>query len=273
MTISNPSEPLEDFGQEATRLIDVGKERGIILRLMGACAIMLHSPKYGYLYADMGRELSDLDLLTYSKFRGKLQKFFAGDAHVGSLQPDLYSKSGGMGYVPDKWFPWQALFMSRHRYLDVKRNRAIDVFIDKLEFCHSIDFKNRLEIDYPTIPLTDMLMTKLQIVQLTEKDMKDVTILFTEHDISDKDEKEFVNSKYLAKRFSDDWGYYHTATGNIKKVLNFIPHFPNLDQNLAQTVSSKLNKLLEIIENEPKSGKWNKRAKVGTSKMWYNKIE
>ena len=38
--------------------------------------------------------------------------------------------------------------------------------------CHKLDLKDRLGLDKLTIPLADLLVTKLQVVEITEREYK-----------------------------------------------------------------------------------------------------
>ena len=59
----------------------------------------------------------------------------------------------------------------------------LDVFFDRLEFCHVIDVRNRIEYDVRTLPLAELLLGKLQIMQINAKDVLDASILLLEHDL------------------------------------------------------------------------------------------
>ena len=147
-----------------------------------------------------------------------------------------------------------------------------DSFFDKLAFCHTINFAGRLELDSPTITLGDLLLEKMQIVEINEKDIKDTLIMLREHEIQES-EKESVNARYIAKLLSDDWGFYHTATTNLDKVKSHLDKFTSLSDEDRQDIRSKVDILLGAIEKEPKSMKWQMRAKIGTRKIWYTKVE
>jgi len=244
----------QDFINEAERIIEHATKRGITLRLMGACAIMLHCPKCGYLYQEMNRPLSDIDLMTYSKFNPMIK--------------DLFKE---VGYSPYERF--NTLYgHKRQLYSNNTNNIKADVFFDRLEMCHTIEFKGRLELDRPTITLSDILLEKMQIVKINEKDIKDTIIMLREHDVSEN-EKETINSRYIAKLMSNDWGFCYTTTTNLNKIKAFLNHYSVLTDEDRKDVASKIDKLLRAIENEPKSLKWKMRAKVGTSKKWYVDVE
>jgi hypothetical protein len=146
------------------------------------------------------------------------------------------------------------------------------VFLDRLEMCHIVDFRGRLEIDYPTVSLTDYLLAKMQIVKLNEKDVKDAIVLLIEHDIGSKD-KEKIDSDYISRLLSEDWGFYYTFTTNINKIRQRVEEFEVISPEEKQKLIQNVDSLLGSIENRPKSFKWKMRARVGTKQKWYNEVE
>ena len=93
----------------------------------------------------------------------------------------------------------------------------VDVFYEKLDFCHVIRWEDRLEVDHPSIPLAEMLLEKMQIVQINEKDVIDTIMLLLEHPLGDID-KETINIKRVAELCASDWGLWRTTTMNLDKV-------------------------------------------------------
>jgi hypothetical protein len=157
--LSAPSTTGASFVEEATKIVDAAKEKGIALRIMGATAVRIHCSKFSYLHDALQREITDIDFVGYGKQNSNVLKLL--DA---------------LGYVSDKRMR-MFQFMGRYLFENPANKRHIDVFFDKLEFCHTIDFKGRLELDYPTISLSDILLQKMQIVQINEKDIRDTMVL------------------------------------------------------------------------------------------------
>jgi hypothetical protein len=165
------------------------------------------------------------------------------------------------------------LFVGRCIFIDNSGKRPhVDVFLDKLDFNHVIDFKGRLELDFPTIPLADLLLEKVQIVHINEKDIKDSILLLLEHDVGEGD-NETINMERIVKLMAENWGFYYTSTMNLKKIEKFLTRYDTLTQEQRNIVSSRIEKLSQNIENAPKSLRWKLRARVGTSKIWYNEVE
>lgn len=243
------------FVEEAYRIIEIAKKKGIVFRLIGAIAVKHHSPKYRYLYDEMERELTDIDYMTYSKFREGMRKFFK-DLGYEPINPRFFALYG----------------KKRQIYWSDEKGWQIDIFFDELDMCHKVDFRNRLELDNPTITLTDILLEKMQIVEINPKDIKDTIIMLLEHDIGEIEE-ETVNMNYISKLLSKDWGYYYTVTTNLKKVKSFLGEYKALTDENKEVVAERIDKMLKKIEDEPKSLKWKMRAKIGTKKKWYKEVE
>ena len=76
----------------------------------------------------------------------------------------------------------------------------MDVFFDKFRMDHTVDFRQRLGLDDLTIPITDLLLTRVQIVKVTEKDAKDIVAILEDHELGSMDDREVPNIEYLAVR-------------------------------------------------------------------------
>jgi hypothetical protein len=247
------SERDEIIINNAKKLIETADKKRLLLRVLGAIAFRIHCPKFGHLLSK-SRVITDIDLVAYGKQMSLIERHIIENGYE-MRPPSIIS-----------------LAARRRVFYDGKNGISVDVFFDKLEMCHDIDFEGRLELDHPTIPLAEMLLEKLQIVEINEKDVKDVIILLREHEIGDKDE-ETINAKYIAKLLADDWGFYYTATTNLNKIKNLLDHYNELVENDKKLVESRIDNLLNIIEQKPKSLGWKMRAKIGTRKQWYRMVE
>ena len=96
----------------------------------------------------------------------------------------------------------------------------VDVFYEKLDFCHAIPLEDRLQVDAPTLPLAELLLGKLQIVKITEKDLVDMIALLLEHRLGDGD-GDTINAARIAKLCAEDWGLWRTTTMNLEKLERF----------------------------------------------------
>src|SRR5207237_5396907 len=110
---------------------------------------------------------------------------------------------------------------TRYYFKHPRTGLGVDIFMDELYYCHRIAFGGRLHVDSHTIPLAELLLEKMQIVELNEKDVKDTIVLLLEHDIGDGDD-ETVNGRLIADVLSDDWGFYHTVNMNLDRVVGHL---------------------------------------------------
>jgi hypothetical protein len=238
---------------EAKRIVEGAKERNLHLRLLGAIAFQIQCPKYNYLSRKLNRILTDLDFAGYSKEGNK----------VAEMMREF-------GYVDEPIVT--AFFGNRRMIWDNKSNgHHADIFYDKLEMNHDIPFVNRLNITELTIPLADMLLEKMQIVHINEKDIIDTIMILREHSFGSG--PTLIDADYFSKLLSTDWGFYYTVTTNLEKVRSSLARIGELNEEDRTDISSKIDQLLTKVEKEPKSMSWKMRAKVGSKSKWYKDVE
>jgi hypothetical protein len=173
----------------------------------------------------------------------------------------------GLGYAPRDIF--NALHGDmRLIFNDIENGRRIDIFLDVFEMCHRFELKDRLLIDKLTIPLADLLATKLQVVEITEREYRDIISLLRDHEVGDSDAAETINGKYLSRLCAEDWGIYKTFTINLANVLSALPQY-QLDSGSMEVVRKRLENLQARIETVPKTTRWKLRARVGEKVQWY----
>jgi hypothetical protein len=269
--------PTEVFLQEAEKIVGEASAKGVQLRVLGGLGVAFHSRESRDFAKKLGRigtgaiegqEYSDIDFMSYRKHREKVKELFDGMGYA-KRRATLSSAASErqIYYHPKGWF-------------------YVDVFFDKLLVAnHPINFVGRLELDYPTATVTDILLEKLQMWEaFSEKDLKDCLILLRTHAVEKNAQKESIDAGYIGKLLSEDWGFWYTATTNLKKIKKFVMEIgklgsevgidpKNLENEELEEITGRIDKLLERIESEPKSFKWKLRAKVGTKQRWYNPVE
>ncbi len=238
---------------EAIRLVEAGRKENVPLRIHAAVAIAYHCPKYGHLMKTLGRKLGDIDLASYEKYASRIP------ALIDSLgyEEDVTVSAFGGGRM---------VFRRR------TDGMHCDVFLGKLEMSHTLSFEGRIEVDYPTLPLADLFLSKMQIFKLNEKDVIDTVVLLREHRVGGE-EPETIDSGYVSKLCSKDWGLWRTVTGNLAKVSTLLYGYTSLGEDDKGDVTAKVNALLRTLEEAPKSLAWKVRARVGESRKWYNEVE
>ena len=244
------------FLEEARRLIDQAQKQGIVLRVMGPIALHFHFPEFVDLYRRMerlgDRVFTDIDFASYGKCRGKIVPFFQAQGY--ELEKRAAMLSGN----------------TRHIYFG-DRVPMIDVFFDYLSYNHPIDYRGRLEIHPYCVSLTDLLLQKLQIVQINDKDLKDAMLLLLAATVGEIEAGK-INLRYLIQLMSDDWGFYYTSTTNLAKVKVAVDQVAVLTDQQRVIICKRADEIVRGIENAPKSGKWKGRAKLGAKKPWYTEV-
>jgi hypothetical protein len=136
---------------------------------------------------------------------------------------------------------------------------------------HSIPLEERLELEPVTVPLAELLLTKLQIAELNQKDVGDALALLQGHRVAEAD-GESVNAARIAEVVADDWGLWRTFTGNLAVSREHLPGY-DLPAGEREAVSARIDALTERIDAEPKSRAWKLRARIGERKRWYETPE
>ena len=244
----------EKFEGELKRIINASDEAGILLRVIGSLAFQMHCDEYGYLQEAMGRAYTDIDFAAYRKQTKEIKELMTRLGYTENRE--VFIVSEGERSIFDK--PGTGLH--------------VDVFYEKLDFCHTIYWANRLEVDAPTIPLAELLLEKMQIVQINEKDIIDTIMLLLEHPFGDVDE-ETINIKRIAELCSTDWGLWRTTTMNLDKVRQLAHGYKELKDEHKAHIEAQVAAALERIEQEPKSLAWRLRSRVGDRVKWYKDVD
>jgi len=244
----------EKFENELKSILKASDGSGIILRVIGSLAFQMHCPQFGYLQAAMGRAYTDIDFGAYSKQNKQITELMNSLGYEENRE--VFIASEGERAIYDK--PGTGLH--------------VDVFYEKLDFCHTIYWKDRLEVDSPTIPLTELLLEKMQIVQINEKDVIDTIMLLLEHALGDTD-RETINIKRAAVLCASDWGLWRTTTMNLGKVKQLAHNYPQLTDEQKTKVESQVDEALSRLNHEPKTLAWKIRDRVGDRVKWYKDVD
>jgi hypothetical protein len=245
--LSAPITPLQSLEDEAARIIRAAAETGVTLRLLGGVAVTTRCPSASK--TPLARRRVDIDLIGHRKETSKINQLFKE-----------------LGYKPRERF--NALQVTRLIFNDLANARRVDIFLDVFEMCHKFDFKKRMDLEPETLPLADLLSTKLQIVQINEKDMKDILAMLLDHDISTEDIPDKINGVHIARLCAEDWGIYKTFTTNLRAIPDYAARI-GVDEDQKRRASEQAEALRALIDGAPKSMSWKMRAAVGERRRWY----
>jgi hypothetical protein len=242
-----------EYIEEAIRIQNEAEKEGIRLRLLGALAFRYQCPKNTAHFEALDRRITDIDFAASTSKRDQLLAFFKAQGYL--VDENALVIGGGYRYI----------------FENPQKQKHIDVFFDQLEMCHTVLFKDRLNIDSCTISLADLLLEKMQIVQISRKDLKDTAILLLEHEIGQNDAT--VNMAYTVKIMSNDWGFFHTFTTNLSKLKVAIAQFDSFDEREKGIIRQRIDEILEGVRGAEKSLKWKLRARIGTRMRWYRQVD
>jgi hypothetical protein len=235
--------PLEALTDEVTRVLEAAEREGVTLRAVGGLAVYLLCPSARV--PPLARSYKDLDLA------GR-----RGDARPIT---DLLSS---LGYEPAEEF--NALHGHRQLYFwDPANGRQLDVFVERIILSHELEVGHRLELAPKTLPPADLLLSKLQVFEINERDLKDATALLADQPIAPGG----IDPRRVTDVLSSDWGWWRTCTGNLETVAGFADGLAGFEGR--ERVRRGVQELRRHIDDAPKSVRWKLRSILGERVRWY----
>jgi hypothetical protein len=246
--------PLADPVAEGRRLIELASADGLVIRALGGVAVCLQAPGAS---PRLARQVKDIDLAVAK----------------GGSRP-VISLMAGAGYIADEMF--NALRGSRRLlFHDPANGRHLDVFVGEFSMCHDIPLTARLSREPLTVPLEELLLTKLQIVELTPNDQGDIFNLLFHHEVTGDDPGDSagqISAPFIAGLCAGDWGLWRTCQLSLDRSLRSLDDCA-LDQDERERVAVRVRRLQHRIETEPKGRRWRMRNQVGDRVRWYAEPE
>lgn len=244
------TEPLEDPVAEGRRVIDKANEAGLTVRLIGGTAIREHSETARE--APFEREYRDVDFVTVRE----------DEDEVVDLMLDL-------GYDENKRL--NRMHRYRLEFHDPINDRKADYIIDRFDFSHEWELRERVDEDAPTVPIEDLLLSKLQIYEISDRDIRDIIAMLNDHPAEHGEDPETIDPDYVAELCRTDWGLYKTTTINLDRVTEYLEsNDVPIDE---ERLHDRVDALEAEIEEAPKSLRWKLRSIVGERKRWYKRPE
>ncbi len=242
---------MEEPDQRGRILVEAATNTGLVCRTIGGVGIRLLCPTSTALDS-LHRELNDLDLVTVRNDADRLAQMLEGH-----------------GVMPERRFN---LLHGEKRLLfhDPETGKHLDVFIDVFEMCHKLDLRARLDRNEWTLAPSDLLLTKLQIARITEKDVKDLAALALESDAPMSES--WFDPTYLVSILGNDWGWWKTVSDNLGVAAASVNSI-GLDTRRLSTVTEVLGQLTELATGCVKSRRWTWRSRIGTRIPWREEPE
>jgi hypothetical protein len=242
-------QPLADITAEAGQVLAGCAAHQVSARLIGGLAVARH--EHLATPPELRRSYADIDIVIGRK---------EGRAARGALVQ--------LGYVPNDGF--NALHGDRRLlYYDRANGRQLDVFVGTFAMSHTLDLSSRLNMQPDTLCIADLLLTKLQIVEINTKDLIDAVQLLRNHAVGREDTPglDELSLDRLCAVTSTDWGWYTTLSDNLAKVAAFAAD--KLAEPDRGTVTSRVDAIRQGIDQAGKSLRWKARARLGRHSPWY----
>jgi hypothetical protein len=239
-----------DTFDESVRVVRAANERGIPLKLIGGQAVRLLCPEFPH----RARKDQDMDFACVSHRKRDVIDFF-----------------GELGFRGDARF--NTLHGDRQMYFTTSDgSTAVDVVMDRLNMCHVLEFSERIDRLPDTLDVADLLLSKLQIVALNEKDVHDLLHLLGAFEVRGGDDPETIGLDRIGGLVSRDWGWWRTVTMNLDKLAQlahgaFLPEARRFEPEQQALV------VRAFCDEVPKTTKWKLRARVGDRVRWFEEPE
>jgi hypothetical protein len=239
--------PTGDPLPEAMMLVQGAADAGYQLKILGGMGVRVLCPEF----PPRQRAGQDIDLACLGKTWRKVA--------------DHLEKAG---CTPDKRF--NALNGHQQMYFNAPSGRPIDVMVDKLSMCHTLDLRPSFASASPTLDPADLLLSKLQIVELNAKDAHDITHLLSGVRVGRDATRPFIDTDRFGSVLAGDWGWWRTVTGNLNKLPGLLSEQPGLAPPYPKfDPLTQAKQLQEVAETVSKSLKWKTRARMGDRVRWY----
>jgi hypothetical protein len=241
--------PARDAFEESVAVVREANASGIPLKLIGGQAVRLLCP----LFPHRARDDQDMDFACVSSKKREVIDFFEARGFLGDRRFNL-------------------LHGDRQIYLTTPDGKtSVDVVMDRLNMCHVLDFRDRIDRLPATLDVADLLLTKLQVVELNQKDVHDLIHLLSGYEVRPGDDPESIGLDRVGRVVADDWGWWRTATMNLDKLAHFaddersdlVPEARRFEPG------DQARRLRACCDEVPKPLKWKLRAKVGDRVQWY----
>lgn len=244
------STPMADPTEEARRVVEAADEAGLTVRQIGGTAVWEHAETMRE--EPFARDYRDVDFVATRE----------DESGVIEFMTDL-------GYTPNRRFNTMRRY--RLEFHDEENDRKADYCIDRFQFCHDWSLRGRLDLDYPTVPIEDLLLSKLQIFEASDRDVRDMIAMLADHPVEASDDTERIDPTYIAGLTSDDWGLHKTVTMGLDRIDSYLA---NNDLPVDEsTIGSRVDAVRDEMETSSKSLRWKLRSVIGERKQWYRRPE
>ncbi|HTX70091.1 MAG TPA: hypothetical protein VMH50_13250 [Thermoleophilia bacterium] len=258
-----------DLMAEARTIVDHGNEAGVVLRLTGGLAVRHYAIDLEF----AEREYSDIDLIGLKRQVVEIGEVFRGLGYVENKHVAMATMNGQLQFfVPEGDLTAAEADGALPVVTETPPSDHIDVFLDAMRMDHDLDFRDRLEINTYAIDPADVFLSKLQIVNLNEKDVHDVITLVKDVYVDFQPRPGVLDLHHVAETCATDWGLYIDVMNNIDTVVDYVGDY-DLSPRDAARVRRTLELAQDMMTEQAKTLRWRLRARIGKRVRWYSEVE
>lgn len=229
--------------QSAIELIDAGTAKGLHIRALGGIAVAIHCPTS----RNPGRSYRDIDVAIANKSQVAVT--------------DLLQEHG---YQADREFN---LLNGDSRMLFHCDTHQIDVFVGEFAMCHRVPLT--LDAHPYTVAVAELVLTKLQIIELNPKDAYDGCALLHELQLGTAPDQHATRQR-ISQICGNDWGLWRTLTLNLERCVTYARAHNDLP---ADSIAQQVTALTALLNHMPKTMAFKMRAAIGERMRWYDTPE
>jgi hypothetical protein len=246
---------LDQLAAVALELVEQANQQGIGARVIGSIGIHLHCEAAAMAMSRAGRTGKDIDLVVAGRDRNRLRDLLESNGY--EIDRDLLVAMEG----------------SRYSFAHPETGVGLDVFFDRMEFCHTIDLSRRLEAHTHTASIEDLLLSKLQVHEMTANDLSDAITILATHGVGAGGGAEEIDARYVAGLLGKDWGFHHTVGLNLAALEGALAPAAGLREERVERAADGIAVLRTAIDDEKKSRGWRMRARVGERMQWWEDVD
>jgi hypothetical protein len=247
---------------EGLRLVDAARSAGLTVRLLGGLGVRQHCRTLEL----CARDYTDLDMIAPARQARRLATLLTSFGYTENYDVSTATANAALQFVRPCRHGGGPGAEPAHA------DDHIDVFLDTFRMDHDIALARRLQIEPYTLSLSDLLLTKLQIFRLNEKDLRDIVTLLADTEVGQDDGPGAIDSRYVGRLCAGDWGLFYDVATNLQRVDERAATFALSAAQVARVHHGVL-RLIAAIDAAPKSLRWRLRARAGTHRAWHSELD
>ena len=211
------------------------KEKSIDIRLFGSVALLFLDSSIIESIGKYSKIIADIDIIVKPNQIKELECLFMNRGYLANRRVKM-------------------LYGNERRSFYLENNLSIDVFIGNITLCQNLSILDRFDETYPTITTSDLFLTKIQKINLSDSDVYSINYIL----------KFGIDFEYIIKLSSESWNWWKTLNKNIPFLL---------ENNISEDNKRLLVDLMNEISSTEKTRSWKLRNFIGEKRSWYNNVE